>query len=736
MIQKKQAMSKAFILLMISLYLIVAPIVDGSCPEFVGEEERLVVKYQQRRLTTKQLIDCFQWQQRFKRVVNWLLLLLLVGLALTADHNYNYVLVILGLDLFDGPRFELDPGLEAYQRGNKLIINYLVPTRIELDVTDVSSLEAEIVRLCGLKTLSGHKYVKQQQIGQLFGISRQMVNRRKQVVQRHGLLTLLQGDYATEVLRAEVKQRIMELVVRNWYRSDEQIANSLIEEGWVNKISVGSVHHAIKQMNGCKVRKLMRQMICKGNVNGNQFSSSYLSARLFELLDRVISQLGEQCHPYLEQYQNLQTFSKDYLKLPTSAQPVEKRKYQRDQAYHRVNLARDKKRRQQALLNIVYGHWQAQGQGQRAVVCPDCHSDHVAYIFKRDRQFRDQQGVKHRGDLARIYRCNNPYCQTKYFTDLPPGLELWARYVTKAKRKGLKLMFHVRGSLRRSTDYLNSEPGITISWSCLFNWIRKAGAECPLFEDIFPLSWSKRLIVDEKYIKLYNKWIYLYVAVDEQTGEPLHLQVMPHKGADSVHLLLLQLKALGYYPDTIVTDLCPDYPAIVTKVFPNAYHHQCVFHAERAAKKLVDKYLSDQQHNAYKQQLKKQIRTLFKQRKATNLKKVYKKLMGSQSDYPTDSSPIFDMLQSYYPILLKCITDHNIPKTSNAVENLIKEFDLNYRTTMGYSSIEAIREFAKAYLIYLRLCPRSEGNSKGFSPAQLARDKRIPLSWDEFILAV
>jgi transposase-like protein len=86
------------------------------------------------------------------------------------------------------------------------------------------------------------------------------------------------------------------------------------------------------------------------------------------------------------------------------------------------------------------------------------------------------------------------------------------------------------------------------------------------------------LIVDAKHIKLYNKWIYFYVAIDEQSGEPLQLQVMPHKGADSAHLFLLQLKALGYYPDTMVTDLCPDYPAIVTKVFPKAYHHQCVFH--------------------------------------------------------------------------------------------------------------------------------------------------------------
>jgi hypothetical protein len=140
-----------------------------------------------------------------------------------------------------------------------------------------------------------------------------------------------------------------------------------------------------------------------------------------------MSQLGEQSHPYLEQYQNLQTFSKDYLKVSATHQNAnisEKTKYQRDQAYHRVNLARDRKRRQQALLNIVYGDWQAHGQGQREIICPDCNSDHVHYKFKRARQFRDQQGVKHSGELARIYRCDNPYCKTKYFIYLPPGLEL------------------------------------------------------------------------------------------------------------------------------------------------------------------------------------------------------------------------------------------------------------------------------------------------------------------------
>jgi len=713
-----------------SVYLIFAPVIKGSLPEFELEGERLIVKRQIRKLTAKELIDFFLWRRRINIVVKWMVFLFL--LLTSIDSDKSCVLVILGLNLFDGDIFHLDHRIAAYKRRDKLVIQYLQPTRIELDMKDDQLLEAEISRLCCLKGISGRKYVNQKEIGKLFGVSRQMINRRKRVVEEYDLLTLLKRENVTEILRPEVKERIMQLAVSNWHCSDEQIAKTLIEEGWVEKISVGSVHNAIKQMDGCKVRKLMRQMVSKGNFAGNEFSSAYLIKKLFDLLERVMAQLGKKSHPYMEDYHNLQTFKKDYLKPLKTNQAG---KYKRDRAYERVKLARDRNRRKKVLSRIVYGDWQAHGEGVREIICPDCCSDNVHFKFKRPRQFRDQWGVKHAGDFASIYRCDNPYCTTKYFTYLPPGLELWARYITKAKRKGLKLVFHVRGSFRRSCDYLSTENGIKISWSCLLNWIRKAGAECPLFEDIFPVIWSKRLVVDEKYIKLYKKWIYLYVAVDEKTGEPLHMQVMREKGADSARLFLLQLKALGYHPETMVTDLCPDYPAIVKKVFPKAHHHQCVFHAERAAKRLLDKYLSAEQHEECKEKLKKEIRDVFKQRQATALVSAYEIFTSSQPDYPSDTKPVFDMMKAYYPMLLTCIKNHNIPKTSNAAENLIKEFDLKYRTTMGYSSIEAISEFAQAYLIYLRLCPRSEGDSKGFSPSQLVRDKIIPLTWDEFLLA-
>jgi len=334
-----------------SVYLIFAPVIKGSLPEFELEGERLIVKRQIRKLTAKELIDFFLWRRRINIVVKWMVFLFL--LLTSIDSDKSCVLVILGLNLFDGDIFHLDHRIAAYKRRDKLVIQYLQPTRIELDMKDDQLLEAEISRLCCLKGISGRKYVNQKEIGKLFGVSRQMINRRKRVVEEYDLLTLLKRENVTEILRPEVKERIMQLAVSNWHCSDEQIAKTLIEEGWVEKISVGSVHNAIKQMDGCKVRKLMRQMVSKGNFAGNEFSSAYLIKKLFDLLERVMAQLGKKSHPYMEDYHNLQTFKKDYLKPLKTNQAG---KYKRDRAYERVKLARDRNRRKKGIRSKPVGN--------------------------------------------------------------------------------------------------------------------------------------------------------------------------------------------------------------------------------------------------------------------------------------------------------------------------------------------------------------------------------------------
>ncbi len=50
-------------------------------------------------------------------------------------------------------------------------------------------------------------------------------------------------------------------------------------------------------------------------------------------------------------------------------------------------------------------------------------------------------------------------------------------------------------------------------------------------------------------------------------------------GTASVRAFLLALKANGYRPQVIVTDLNQDYGGAIAVVFPQAEHHECVFHA-------------------------------------------------------------------------------------------------------------------------------------------------------------
>ncbi|MDI6795228.1 MAG: DDE-type integrase/transposase/recombinase [bacterium] len=138
-------------------------------------------------------------------------------------------------------------------------------------------------------------------------------------------------------------------------------------------------------------------------------------------------------------------------------------------------------------------------------------------------------------------------------------LERWARVSKAVKRKALKLNVYVRGSLRRTAGYLAEEEELDFSWTTILWWVRKAGRESVELEKVIRIRWSGKLAVDEKWVKLLDKWVYVYVAVDAVTGEVLCQEVFGQRGKDSARSFLLMVKALGYRPDVVITDLCGNY---------------------------------------------------------------------------------------------------------------------------------------------------------------------------------
>ena len=75
---------------------------------------------------------------------------------------------------------------------------------------------------------------------------------------------------------------------------------------------------------------------------------------------------------------------------------------------------------------------------------------------------------------------------------------------------------------------------------------------------------------------------------------------------------LYQLKALGFRPESITTDLLMGYETIVKEMFPDCIYLQCVLHAGRDAKRIVRTNLPAGEDEEWKKKLTKRIRTLFK----------------------------------------------------------------------------------------------------------------------------
>jgi transposase-like protein len=84
-----------------------------------------------------------------------------------------------------------------------------------------------------------------------------------------------------------------------------------------------------------------------------------------------------------------------------------------------------------------------------------------------------------------------------------------------------------------------------------------------------------------------RRWMYVYFAVDVYTYDLLHIAIyLPQQ--ESAQAFLLALRAKGYHPRVIVIDLRRDYAPLIAQVFPQAQHHECIFHAlQRVKEKIV-----------------------------------------------------------------------------------------------------------------------------------------------------
>jgi transposase-like protein len=214
-----------------------------------------------------------------------------------------------------------------------------------------------------------------------------------------------------------------------------------------------------------------------------------------------------------------------------------------------------------------------------------------------------------------------------------------------------------------------------------------------------------------------KRWMYVYLAVDVFTYDLLHIEIYPHNGKTEARAFLQALKAKGYSPQVIVTDMNQDYAEPIRAVFPKAMHHECVFHALQWAQRLVKEVYGNDYAQTHPEAvvLKDKVYRIFKAKSRKTVNKRYREVMDLKKEYVAqmaEAQRIFDSLEHHYPKLVNAVENPLVPLTNNTVELVIRRFDQHYQNMCGFDSIETARKYLHLFELIYRFTPFVPDNQK------------------------
>jgi transposase-like protein len=374
------------------------------------------------------------------------------------------------------------------------------------------------------------------------------------------------------------------------------------------------------------------------------------------------------------------------------------------------------------LQQVLCGDWQMVSAD--SIRCPHCGTDQVR---RKSRQARPKRYYDAQGQFQTIkvyrYYCQNPVCPYQSFTNLPPDLLAYSPWRVQMHVLALQAYEIGRGSYRRVAG------AVGISSASAYRWVGQFGGQLLPLAALFGVVRSSGVVgVDEKWVQVptndkpaakHKKWMYVYVAVDVYSYDLLHIAIFRHVGSASAHAFLLALYAKGYRPQVIVTDLNQDYSAVIAAVFPQAEHHECVFHALQAwHRQIREVYGKDyQEHYPQAVVLQAQIDRIFQAKTKRTAQRRYTKVLACQAAYVAAMpglAAVFASLERHWPKLVNAIESDRIPMTNNATELVIRRFDQHYQTFCGFATIET----AQIYLAVFEWCYR-------FTPFTADAQRRI-----------
>ena len=138
------------------------------------------------------------------------------------------------------------------------------------------------------------------------------------------------------------------------------------------------------------------------------------------------------------------------------------------------------------------------------------------------------------------------------------------------------IMVAIRWYLRYSLSYrdveeLLAERGIVVDHVTIYRWVQRF---TPLLIDAArPCRHvpGDRWFVDETYVKVAGRWVYLYRAID-QYGQVIDVLVSQKRDVAATRRFFTHALAHGTHPSAVTTDQAPAYPRVLDELVPAACH--------------------------------------------------------------------------------------------------------------------------------------------------------------------
>ena len=557
-------------------------------------------------------------------------------------------------------------------------------------------------RLRTSQSSPGHPFLRQEWLAEWFGIHQELISRWQRYA-REGGLQKLSGEHDRWVRTPGMSQAILDIWVPSFWLSASQVRERLLAEGHiarVEEVSLKSIHQVARDTGFAEVRRLLRGMF-KFTPDGPQWRDKVLLDRLFELNEVLMAQLqaGEDLTPQV-------TLEAEALKEAVGA-PITPLKKALPFAYR--------------LQRAIFGQWEEIDDGQ--VLCPHCGSSLLAgkENTPRTKKYRHPET----GEWCQVegyrYYCLNPSCPFETFTDYPEGVRLYSEWTVDTVVWGVMVYMHLRTTYRRAADLVG------VSHVTLWRWCMIVGEQALPIATLFGVVRCSGVIgFDEKWVLVpkndkpegkRKRWMYVYLAVDVFTYDLLHIDIYPHNGKAEAHAFLQALKAKGYQPRVIVTDMNQDYSEPIRTVFPGAMHHECVFHALQWSQRLVKEVYGNDYAQTHPEAvvLKEKIYRIFKAKSRKTVNKRYREVMALKEEYVAqmpEAQRIFDFLENHFPKLVNAVENPLAPLTNNTVELVIRRFDQHYQNMCGFDSIETARKYLNLFELTYRFTPFVRDNKK------------------------